>query len=338
MFVTAVVARENFPVAAMLMLGLLPIGLLALVMFGFPHLWQGFLEHAHQTPSLTGFRRPRFSEVLKTLRTVPGILIVIALMPGWVRERTRVAAAGKQALWLVTLTCAVSTFAVVAASLFVLTPNSIFFASYLQPLIVGCFLGMIPYLIEQPAGQTSPEDSSAAQLQVHAFLSNPTHLAALAFLAMAGIGSIRAIGMTTWGLACNADMNYTRSIRRVSEEMDSCPWQSATVLSSAYLYEAAHHDQVRCFHSDWLAPARRGGANTDLESIIALKPCKIILTQFDYFRRFETVLSQLKTRPELSGFEMVNTVKLRTPDSFPSVQKVVQHISWAPVIVSLSWR
>jgi len=75
-----------------------------------------------------------------------------------------------------------------------------------------------------------------------------------------------------------------------------------------------------------------------LESLINLKPCKIILTQFDYFRRFETVLAQLKESKELAHLEVVNTTGIRSPDSFPSLQKVVQHISWAPIVITLTWR
>ena len=333
MLLNALVAKENFPLAPMMALVLLPIGLLALVVFGFPHLWTGFLEHAHQTPALTGWRLPRIAEILKTVRTVPGILMVVALMPFWLQRRDKVRAAGKQALWLVTLTCALAAFAVVAASLFVLTPNSVFFAGYLQPLILGCFLGMFPFVMERPVEAQGLTDHSE-----RALLDGPARFAFWAFLGIAAVGSIRAIGMSTWGLACAADVSYAAAIDRVSAELRACPRQSATVLSSAYLYEAALHDNVRCFHSDWLAPARRGGSNMDLEALIALKPSKILLTQFDYFRRFETVFAQLKQRQEIARFELVNFARTPTPDSFPSLQKVVQHISWAPVVVSLSWQ
>jgi len=59
MFLNALVAKEDFPLTPMIVLVLVPVGLLALVIFGFPRLWTGFLEHAHQTPSLTGWRLPR---------------------------------------------------------------------------------------------------------------------------------------------------------------------------------------------------------------------------------------------------------------------------------------
>ena len=35
---------------------------------------------------------------------------------------------------------------------------------------------------------------------------------------------------------------------------------------------------------------------------------------------------------------ITNHAAVRTPDSFPSLQKVLQHISWAPVVVNLKWE
>jgi hypothetical protein len=33
-----------------------------------------------------------------------------------------------------------------------------------------------------------------------------------------------------------------------------------------------------------------------------------------------------------------NLALVRSPDSLPSLQRVLQHISWAPVIVDLDWK
>jgi hypothetical protein len=33
-----------------------------------------------------------------------------------------------------------------------------------------------------------------------------------------------------------------------------------------------------------------------------------------------------------------NLAALRPPDAIPALQRVVQHISWAPVIVDLHWK
>jgi hypothetical protein len=339
MLVTAVLEKEPFPVVPMFVSGLVPIALIALVIFGFPHLWKGFLEHARQTPSLTGLRVPHMAEILKALRTAPGILSVVALVPWWLKVRTKLQAAGQGALWLVTLSCSLATATIVIASLFVLTPNSVFFVGYLQPLIVGCALGMLAVLYGASAeNKTSATGDNAAVSLPNPLYTKRTRWAVALFLTLAAVGSIRAIGMSTWGVLCARDFGYAKATQRVAMDLRDCSQGSTVVLSSAYLYEAARHDKIRWLHSDWLAPARRGGSSTDLESLINLKPCKIILTQFDYFRRFETVLAQLKESKELAHLEVVNTTGIRSPDSFPSLQKVVQHISWAPVVITLTWR
>jgi hypothetical protein len=110
------------------------------------------------------------------------------------------------------------------------------------------------------------------------------------------------------------------------------------VLSSAYLYEAARHPAIRWVHSDWPTPAERGRPNRDLEGIVALKPEKVILTQFDYYRRYEELFDKLKSQPDLVEVKVLNMAHVRTPDSFKALRQVVQHISWAPVIVSLTWK
>jgi len=46
----------------------------------------------------------------------------------------------------------------------------------------------------------------------------------------------------------------------------------------------------------------------------------------------------LKLRQDLLQLEVTNTAQIPAPDSFPAIQKVVQHISWAPVVVTLQWR
>ena len=108
------------------------------------------------------------------------------------------------------------------------------------------------------------------------------------------------------------------------------------VLSAAYLYEAAGHQEFRWIHSDWLGKAGKG--EDDFKAMVSVKPVKLILTQFDYYRRYEPVLQQLKGRPGLVEFQVINTAKVPAPDSIRSLRKVVQHVSWAPVIVVLEWK
>jgi hypothetical protein len=78
--------------------------------------------------------------------------------------------------------------------------------------------------------------------------------------------------------------------------------------------------------------------NSVFFATLALQPAKLILTQMDYFRRFEPLLNELNAHPELVGIQVINCAGIRAPDSFPSLRKVIQHISWAPVVVSLDWK
>ena len=100
----------------------------------------------------------------------------------------------------------------------------------------------------------------------------------------------------------------------------------------------ARHEKIRWVHSDWMTPGQRGAATTDFEALLSLRPAKLLLTQFDYFRRFEPVVTRLKSRREVLQLELMNTARTPAPDSFPALQKVVQHVAWAPVVISLQWR
>jgi hypothetical protein len=210
--------------------------------------------------------------------------------------------------------------------MFLLLPQSVSFASYLQPLVVGCHLALV-----------CPSDGNTAAGAVHGAPPFARWQVA-AFVALAALGSIRAVGMSTWGVACAADVGYPTTLQRVRSELDGCPPGTTIVASGAYLYEAALHNTIRAIHSDWLGPWQRSGQNSDLAALVALKPSKLILTQFDFYRRYEPTLAQLKSSSDLRQFGLINTARIRPPDSFPSLQKVVQHLSWAPVVVTLSWK
>jgi hypothetical protein len=217
----------------------------------------------------------------------------------------------------VTSAATLAALAIIGASLFLLTPNSVLFVGPLQPLIVGGCLGLL-----------AARYSGGAWLRAQVWL----------FVGLAAIGSIRAVGMTTWGAACAADAGYPSALRRVRSELNGCAPGAAVVLSSAYLYEAARHKELRWVHSDWMEPARRHQASDDWAGLLALKPARLILTQFDYYRRYQPLLAQLKMRPGLAEVQIVNTAKLPAPDSIRLLRKVLQHISWAPVVVTVSWK
>ena len=317
--------RGPFPYPPMAAIVAVPAALVGLVAFGCPRLWAGFLEHAAQTPSLTGWRWPRPDEILKILRNAAGIGAAAPLLAWLCLGRRRSSAPGPlpdQAAedWgfaLVGGAAALAALGLVAASLFLLSANTVLFVGPVQPLIVGCSLALLAS--SRPAGP---------------WLRAPVWL----FVGLAALGSIRAVGMTTWGVACAVDAGYPSALRRVRQELTGCAPGNTAVLSSAYLYEAARHNELRWVHSDWMEPAQRGRPSDDWQGLLALKPARLILTQFDYYRRYLPLVERLKTQPALAQLQIINTAKLPAPDSFPSLRRVLQHLSWAPVVVTIAWR
>lgn len=294
---------------------LVPAALVALVVVCFPHLWAGFEEHARHTPSVTGLRGPRLGDLLKVARTVPGVLAAAILLP-WLLTR-RPARARGGGVRIVFLASALTALAVMMAGLTFLTANVVGIAGYLQPLIVACGLAWAASVSARP---------SAIRFQRGLFV-------ALALLA-----SIRALGLTTWGVACATDVSYWKAVGMVRRELADVRAGQPIVLSSAYLYEAARHPNVRWIHSDWPGPADAADRNPDLPALLRLKPAKLVLTQFDYFRRYEAQLAALGSRPEVAALKVRQTARVAAPDSIRSLQRVVQHLAWAPVIIDVEWR
>jgi hypothetical protein len=308
--------KVKFPwVAAGTLVGVL-LTLVALVKFVHPQWWAGFQEHVRVTPSITGLRVPRVDDLLKVVRTAPGIILVMIGL-GWLtlsgslsRERLR----GSLPM-LVTLSGTLAALGLMSGCLFVLTPNTIHIAGYLQPVIVGSFLAAEIARVGRPTlrwKQLTP------------------------FLAGALLVSVRAIGLTTWGVACANDVSYTTARSRVSSELDSIPSGSTVFVSAAFLYETARRTNVTWLHSDWPAPASEAG--WELHALENLKPAKLILTQFDYYRRYETVLADFQRIHPGIEIRTTNVAQVRPPDASRSWQKIVQHVSWAPVVVDFTWR
>jgi hypothetical protein len=312
--------RERLPVLPMAATVIVPAALVALVVLAFPHLWAGFLEHARQTPSFTGLRRPLFGEFLKVFRTAPGVIAVAIFLPVALVLTPALAPTSTSPAKIrgpvLTLAATPAALAVIVSCLSVLTPNMVAIAGYLQPVIVGSFLAFSTSAVAAPRWKRP---------------------LVLFFILLALIGSTRAIGMSTWGLVCAKDFGYSAAIHRVRSELDSAAPGLTVVLSSAYLYEAARHNQVRSIHSDWLHLLEKPRPS-ESQALLALKPAKLILTQFDFYRRYEPILTELKSRAPNVEFQVIQTAKIPAPDSFPSLQKVVQNISWAPIIVTFDWK
>jgi hypothetical protein len=204
-------------------------------------------------------------------------------------------------------------------SLCYLTPNYITsFAAFLQPLTVGAGLAWL---------------ANAKPLSIPR--ATVIGVGCLCIL----IGGIRAWGMTTWGVLCARDVSYRAAREIVDLELDASSHANSktVILSAAYLYAAANHTNLNLIHSDYVVRPRGKATESDLTGLLALKPSRLVLTQFDYYRRYEAVLEQLRgAHPEVE-VRIRNHAQVAAPDASPSSRKVVQHISWAPVVVEFSW-
>ena len=151
--------------------------------------------------------------------------------------------------------------------------------------------------------------------------------------------SVRAVGMTTWGAACAWKNSYPRTHETLRAEFAPFTTNDAPVIvSSAFLYSALEFNVKNPVHSDWYFDRANWPKNADLDGLIRLKPQKLVLVQFDYYRAFLPLLERLRQRPGLVKIRVRDFAAVRTPDSVPSLQRVVQHISWAPVVVDLDWE
>ncbi len=309
-------AKRPIPWAAALSFVGVLAGLIALVKFGYPRLWEGFREHVVITPSVTGLRVPHLDDVLKVVRSAPGILLVVTMLAcltiRWsallnqlrTSAQLRLVASGSLAALALTCGC-----------LFVLTSNTILVASYLQPTIVGGFIALM-----------TAESSLGLKWR------RTLHVL---FLAAAMLVSIRAIGMTTWGALCHRDVNRSQALALVNQSLDAAPTNSTVFVSAAYLYNTAQRTNITWLHSDWATLAKEG--NWELRAITERHPSRLLLTQFDYYRRYERIVSQFRRERGDVEVHITNTARVQPPDAIPSMRKVVQHISWAPVIVEFTW-
>jgi hypothetical protein len=309
---------EKLPLAPLVAMVLVPIALVLFVKFELPNAWAGFMENVRQTPFLTGLRWPAFGEFLKIFRTVPAILLITVLLPiSWMKQHYDFESSAGRREEIILLAALLPALGILAACLTLISPNTVGIANYLQPLIVASYLAL-----------TASLRTGENWLRLQVVCLVPAML----------LGSVRAVGMTTWGVACAMDFSYADSVKRVEAELINHPPGYKVVMSSAFLYGVAHHDDLTFIHSDWMAPSHGDSRISDVRALTALKPEKIILTQFDYYRRYQTVLELAKTNSSLQDVQVINAAHTRAPDSYKSLQQVVQNISRAPVIVNLSWR
>jgi hypothetical protein len=309
------ISKARLPLGALAGMILLPPALAAVVHFGFPRIWDGFMENVHGNASLTGLRVPHLDQWLKAARNLPavflmaGLLLVTAAGRRHLREIKTWGAA--EILFAGGLVAGLSfTF----ACLFVVAANWLLVVNYFQPILAGLFL-------------------MAAVKKFPDFLHARTTNVCLALLV--GLVAVRAIGLSTWGVACSMADSYASARQRVAAELDSVPPQANVVLSCAYLYEADLHTNGNWIHEDY-APLREEGENFPA-ALRRLHATKLVLTQYDYYRRYERVLEELRAAGGVQ-ITVTNLAQVRPPDSYPRLQKVLQLVSWAPVIADLKWE
>ena len=309
--------KRKFPWAAVITGGAVLTGLVALVKFGYPHLWAGFQEHVRITPSVTGLRAPKLLDTLKAMRTTPAIFVVGAgVVLASLRKRVTIVALRNSPSGMLAICGMLAGLALIGGSLIMLSPNTIHIANYLQPVVVGTFLSAGVFFAEA---------------------QKPGRAVLILFLALSLVTGVRAIGLTTWGVLCARDVSYAKATALVRAEVDTLPAGSLVVASSAYLYDLASRTNITWIHNDW--PAAPGGLEQwEYHAFAKLRPARIIVTQFDFYRRYGAIFDQLKSHPDLVSLRVANTASVRSPDSFPKMQRVVQHVAWAPVMVELTWR
>jgi hypothetical protein len=311
--------RRRFPFAAFAAVMALFVSITLFVAKGYPLLWRGFLENTAQTPlQTTGFRIPAAVEILKLARTAPVFLLAAACLP-FLLARRKCLAIGTDAdvAWLsLTAGIGVTGGLLLVVSMALLSANYVVYVLFAQVLLAGGLLAV--------AGGFP----TAARRSFYGALA-----CCLALL------SVRAAGMIIWGAACSCDVSLHRARAIIRDELQAYANSGErVVVSSAFLYDAAQSGVRGAVHSDWTRDRRQDGPDADLQGLVRLRPPKLLLTQFDFYRSYANTIEQLRQRPDLAAVRVVDTAAVRAPDSIPALQRVVQHISWAPVIVTISWK
>lgn len=294
--------------------------LFALITFSITKLeplwWAGFMESARQQSVMTsGFHLPHGADVLKMIRTAPVFLLGLAALPMLLARRTEIFS--QERPWLALAAGVfVMGWAVLVASVTLLAASYVSYTIFTQVILAAGLLAL--------AGKYFPRREAWIRIG----------MAACVLLV-----SIRAIGMTTWGVACAWKNSYrdTRSVLD-AELRPYVESDRPVLISSAFLYQAAEMGVKNAIHCDWYFDHANWTNNAQMAGLIRCQPTKLVLTQFDYYRGFEQPLEQLQSHPELVSIRVRDLARMRTPDASPSLQRIVQHISWAPVIVDLDWK
>jgi hypothetical protein len=279
-----------------------------------PVWWAGFMETARQQSVVTsGFHLPRGVELLKLVRTAPVFLVAIFFVPLAIKHRQQFSADA----WLrLAAGIFLAGWTLIAADLTLLSANYIGYVLFSQIILAAGLLALIGI-----------------------FFSSRARCLRLFIFCCAALMSIRAIGLTTWGAACAWENSYAQTQTTLRVELAPFATNNTPVfISSAFCYDA---EKLRVRHPvlcDWYFNHATWTNNAQLNGLVRSRPAKLVLTQFDYYRSFERVLAQLRQHPELAAIRVRDLAEIKPPDAIPALSRVVQNISWAPVIVDLDWK
>lgn len=287
---------------------------LAIIRFE-PLWWAGFMESARQQPVMNGFHLPRLEEALKVVRTAPVFLLALALLPWALRRRHEFFAA--PSAWLcLTVGILAMGGVLLAFSITLLTANYVNYLIFLQVILAAGMLALVR--LHFPARQTC---------------------LSAALIACIVLVSLRALGMTTWGIACAAKNSYRDTQAVLRQELAPFTRSDQPVLlSSAFLYAAVDLGVKNPVHSDWYFDHSHWTNGVQAAGLFQCRPPKLILTQFDYYRAFKSPLDQLRGHPDAVEVRVRNLAAVPPPEAVAVLQRVIQHVSWAPVIIDLDWK
>lgn len=281
-----------------------------------PRWWAGFMESAAQQSVVSnGFHIPTAIDLFKFARTAPVFVLALLFVPLALRQRKTWLNSSEVWPWMVIAVFLVG-WGMVVASLTILAPNYVSFVMFTQVLLAVGLLAM--------ARQYLPKMETVLRIAL--------------FVCVLGV-SVRGIGLTTWGAACASKNSYADTRAILQAELKPFTTNNAPVLiGSAFLYQAAEIGVRNPVHCDWYYDHAHWTNGATFAAMSRLQPTKLVLTQFDYYRSFEPLVGELKQATNLVSVTVRDFAKVRTPDSMPSLQRVVQHLSWAPVIVDLEWK
>jgi hypothetical protein len=288
-----------------------------------PLWWAGFMESARQQSVMSsGFHLPDRLSLIKLGRSVPVFLLALALFPLLLAKRREAfsllsASDNKNSAWL--FLCAGIFFMgwiLLVADLTLLAADYVGYAMFTQIILAAGLYAL--------ASKIWPERLTVLNIFIGVCVL---------------LVSVRALGMSTWGVACAWKNSYWQTRTTLQTEFQPYTNSDSPVLaSSAFLYAAADAGVKNLIHCDWYFDHAHWTNDADLNAFIRLKPAKVVVTQFDYYRSYASLLDRLRAQPVPVGIRVRDLAQVRPPDGIPSLQRVVQHISWAPVIVDLDWQ